>query len=205
MQTWDSFYPDVLPSVMGCPDPVMDQALLRASQDFFQRTHVWTHWLTPITTDSSTGYAIPLETTAELVKLQRATLQGRQITVTTPESLPADWQTSPSGIRHCVFTRDRKVVTLLPTMSTGEVLRMEATLKPSNSATGIGDEFFDLYVEAIAYGAKARILKLPGTPFHSPPLAMDCEEMFKQAIGTVAVQQFRAFSKAAPRQKIKTY
>lgn len=205
MKKWDSFYPDVLPSVMGCPDPVMNQALLRASQEFFRRTHVWTLWLDTIRTAGLAEYDIPLENNTEMVKLQRATLQGRQIPITAPEALPADWQTSPSGLRSCIFTRDRKVLTLLPITSTAELLRIEASLQPSNSAIGISDEFFDLYVETIAYGAKARILRLPGTEFHNPQYAMDCEEMFKQAIGTISIQQYRAFSSAAPRQKIKTF
>lgn len=205
MKTWDSFYPDVLPSVMGCPDPVMNHALLRAAQEFFRRTHVWTLWLDTIRTAGRAEYDIPLEDNTELVKLQRATLQGRQIAVIAPETLPADWKTSPSGLRSCVFTRDRKVLTLLPITSTAELLRIEASLQPSNSATGIPDEFFDLYVEAIAHGAKARIQRLAGTAFYNPQYAMDCEEMFKQAIGSIAIQQYRAFSSAAPRQKIKTF
>lgn len=205
MKSWDSFYPDVLPSVIGCPDQVMNQALLRAAQEFFRRTNVWTLWLDTIRTAAHAEYDIPLESKTELVKLQRATLQGRPLTVTTPEALPADWQTSPSGLRSCVFTRDRKVLTLLPITSTNEFLRIEASLQPSNSATGISDEFFDLYVEAIAHGALARIQRLPSAGFYNLQAAMDSDQLFKQAIGTVAIQQFRAFSSAAPRQKIKTF
>lgn len=205
MKAWDSFYPDVLPSVMGCPDPVMNQALLRASQEFFQRTHVWTQWLDTIRTAGRTDYEIPLEDKSELVKLQRATLGGRQIDITAPEDIPADWQTYPTATNRCLFTVDRKTLTMLPGTSINELLRIEATLKPSNSATGIADEFFDLYVEAIAHGAKDRILRLPGNVFYNPALADDSKAMFNQAISTIAFQKFRAFSKAAPRQKIKTF
>lgn len=205
MKAWSAFYADVLPSVIGCPSPVMDHNLRRAAQDFFQRCHVWTQWLDTLKTAGVAEYDIPLESQSELVKLQRATLNGRQIAVHTPESLPADWQTSPNSVRSGLFTRDLKTLVLFPPTSRAEVLRIEATLKPANDAAGVRDDFYDLYVEVIANGAKARIKRLSGTDFYNPAQAQECDEMVKEAIGRLSIQRFRAFSSAAPRQKIKTF
>lgn len=205
MKVWSAFYSDVLPSVIGCPGPVLDHNLLRAAQDFFQRCHVWTQWLDNINTVGIADYDLLLEPSSELVKLQRATLNGRTIEVTSPEALNADWQTSPGSVRSCVFTRDRKTLTLFPASSLDQLLRIEAALKPSNDATGVRDDFYDLYCEVIANGAKARIKRLSGTDFYNPAQAMECDEMVKEAIGRLNIQRFRAFSSAAPRRKIKTF
>lgn len=205
MKVWSEFYADVLPSVMGCPAPVMDHNLRRAAQNFFQRTHVWTQWLDSLKTSGTAEYNLPLEPLSELVKLQRATLNGREIAMLTPESLPADWQTSPNSVRSGLFTRDRKTLTLFPQTSTGQLLRIEATLMPANTAIGIRDDLFDLYVDVITNGAKARIKRLSGTEFFNPGQALECDQMVNDAVGRLNIQRFRAFSSAAPRQKIKTF
>lgn len=206
MKTWPAFYRDVLPEVLGCTDPGMDLALLRAAQRLFGRAHVWTVWLDNTSTASgATEYDIELEPGSELVKLQRATLDGRPIRLTTPESLPDDWKTSSAGIDACVFTRDSKTITLLPANTAGLVLRVEATLKPSNTATGIEDHFFDQYVEIIATGAKAGLMQQMGHPFSNPARAMDLERRFDDAVGGLAIRSFRAFSSALPRGRANTF
>lgn len=205
MKTWSEFYPDVLPSVMGCPSPVMDHNLRRSAQAFFERCHVWTQWLDDTRTSGAQEYDIALENQSELVKLQRATLAGRPILVTTPDALPDDWQSYPQGIGDCVFTRDRRTFTLLPWTSTGQVLRIEATLKPSNAAAGIRDDFFDLYVEPIAIGAKARIKALVGTEFYDPAAAQVLHDDFTRRVNTIEIQKFRGFSSSRPRARIKTF
>lgn len=205
MRAWSDFYPDVLPFVMGCPEPVLEHHLRRAAQEFFSSCHVWTRWLANITTTTAQDYPLNLEPLSELVKLQRATLAGRQVGITTPDALPADWQTYKQGIKDCIFTRDRKVISLITANPIGQLLRIEAVLKPSNAATGVQDEFYDQYADAIAMGAKARIKKMTGTTYYDPIEALALEASFKQAMATIGFAKFRGFSSSLPRARIRTF
>lgn len=207
MKAWSLFYPDVLPSVIGCPAPMLDHALLRAAQSFFTKSQVWKLWLDNVTTTLGvTDYDLELESNSELVKLERATLDGRPITVTTPEVLPADWQTSQLRISDCIFTVDRKTVTLLPTPTTaGLVLRIEAVLKPSNAATGIEDYLFDNYNDTIATVATAELLKKPGMPWTNMVLGQEIANLANDKVSAIAFQKWRAFSAALPRARVRTF
>lgn len=206
MKAWSEFYRDVLPEVTGCPEPSMNLALLRTAQQFFSRAHVWTVWLDNTTTIAdATEYDIELEPGSELVKMKRATLDGRPIRLTTPDSLPDDWKTNSAGIDTCVFTTDNKTITLLPANAAGLILRVEATLKPSNTATGVEDSYFDQYVDIIAMGAKARLMQQQGMSFSNPVRGLDLERQFDDAVSSLAIRKFRAFSAALPRGQVRTF
>jgi hypothetical protein len=204
MKTWSSFYSDVLPYVSGCPNPVMDHALRRAAQEFFSRAHVWRVWLETVMTHGLTEYDLPLEQHSELVKIERATLNGRTIHIIAREMIPADWQTNRSGFCDSIFTADRKLITMLPGASDGETLRIEAVLKPSNASAGVLDDHFDNYVEAISNGAKARLMMLPGVYFN-PEMAGYFKSAFDAEIAKIGIQEFRSFSSALPRARIQTF
>ena len=206
MKKWDQFFPDLLIDLPGCPNPTIEHALLRAAQQFFSGAHVWKIWLDNTATSLNvTQYDIALEPNSELVRLERATLDGRPIGIKVPESLPADWQTNTAGIADCIFTSDRKTLFLLPAKAAGLILRVEATLKPANSATGIEDDLFDQYADTIAMGAKARLMQQLGKPYTNMTDGATYEQRFMTAIKTIEFQRFRAFSSTSPRARVKTF
>lgn len=206
MKKWDQFFPDLLIDLPGCPNPTVERALVRAAQQFFSGAHVWKIWLDSTTTAANTTqYDLALDPNAELVRLERATLDGRPIAITTPDTLPADWQTNTAGIADCIFTTDRKTITLLPAKAAGLVLRVEATLKPANSATGIEDYLFDQYADTIAMGAKARLMQQPDKPYTHVTDGLNFEQRFIAAISSIDFQRGRAFSSALPRARVRTF
>lgn len=206
MKAWDQFHSDVLPSVIGCPVPMVDRALVRAAQTFCSKTQVWKVWLANILTiDATTEYLAVLPTTSEIVKLERATLDGRPIAVTTPETLPTDWKNYQSGISDCIFTSDRKTITLLPAKAAGLVLRIESVLKPSNAAIGIEDHLFDHYSDTIAMLATAELLTLPGAAWGNPVYGQALASLAKEEMATISFQKWRAFSSAKPRARIQPF
>lgn len=206
MKTWDYFLRDVLPDVPGCPEPVAEHALLRAAQAFCERTKVWKLWLDPIQTVAGImDYEIELEQRTELVQLVQATLDGRELDLRPYEILPADWRDNQAGLGPLVATPDRKNIVLLPAPTTEVFLRVEAILRPSNAAEGVEDFLFDLYVEPIALGAKARLMQQPGKPYSNPTEAAACESRFNSAMATLSVKKWRGFSSAMPRSRVKTF
>lgn len=206
MKAWSAFLPDVLQHVPGCPDPVAEHALLRAAQEFFETTRLWRLWLPDVTTVADqTNYILFLEPKSELVRLERATLNGRPIRTRTQDDLPADWQTYTQGIEDGVHTPDRKTLILLPAQDDDLVLKVEASMKPSNTATGIETDLFDQYVLQIAAGAVAMLKEHEDKSYSDAAGAATWRGKFDSHMGVADFQRFRGFSSARPRARVKTF
>ena len=202
MIVWEQFFPDLLPYVPGCAEPAAEHALRRSAQRFFSRTRVWTLWLDALSCNAGViEYDLNLESKSELVRLERATLAGRDIAVVAPEALPANWQDFPSQCGACIHSSNRQSVIVLPPPGEGALLNIEASLKPANTAVGVEQRFFDSYAEVIAKGARAYLMRQPGMPYSNPAEAQLLEQEFGDAMATIAMQRNRGFSSYRPRQR----
>lgn len=206
MKTWDQFFPDILVHVPGCPDPTVEHAVLRAAQEFLDTTRVWKIWLDDTATVADqTEYFLPLESNSELVRLERATLDGRQIDVRAEEDLPADWRSYPNTLSTGVHSTDRKTMVLLPAQQSGLVLMVQASLKPSETATGVENDLFDLYREAISAGAVARLKDEVDKPYTDGVGAQKWRGRFEGHMNTTSLRRARGFSSFRRRPQIKTF
>lgn len=201
MRPWADFHGDVIPYVIGCPVPSADHALRRSAQEFFERTRVWRVNLDPVITSTETEYDIELEPQSELVRIERGTIADRPLNVLNADSLPANFRSQPDCHRDSVFTTDRKVLQLANTPAIGEALKLEVSLKPSNTASGIQDFLFDQYVQVIAWGALSKLMLQPNADYVNPKLAMVNRQMFEEAMVNVNVANWRGFSSSRPRAK----
>lgn len=206
MRAWEEFMPDVLPEVPGCPEIEAEHAIKRAAQEFFKTTHVWRLWLDDVTTlADEIEYDIELEPESNLVRTMRATLDGREILCTTTAALPADWKTNTSGIRDCIHTVDRTTLILLPPPAADLILKVEASLSPSDHAGGVDDTVFDNHAEDIARGALARLMTKTGRPFTNPFAGQAKRKEFEDAMNVLAIQVQRGFSSTLPRARGRFY
>jgi hypothetical protein len=206
MTPWSDFLPYVLPSAPGCPDPVAEFNLRLAAQEFCARTRVWRETLPNIKALPARGigpHFMELPDDSEIVRIERATMDGRPIDVMPADALPTDWRQYPNTIRDCVFTLDRKEVFAVPAYEVTRVLSMEVSLKPSEAADGLSDELASLYKRDIAAGALEIILMLPA--FLNPALATVHGDKFKARIATTAIQVARGHSSFRPRARVRTF
>lgn len=201
--TWDQFYPDVLLWTPGCPDILMDQELRRTAREFFSRTLAWRAWLDPITVLAATrNYTLVLPVGAEVVRFERATSDGDKLALLSYRDIGIDVSVQEAD-EPGITSSDRKVVWLTKAVPAGVVIKMQATLKPSETAASIPDELFAQHAIAIAQGARARLMMLPDTPFFKPDLAAVAQAEFERAIGTEGAAAYRSNLAASPRASIK--
>ena len=85
---------------------------------------------------------------------------------------------------------------LVPAPDAGGTLTLKVALKPSPSATGIDDDIFNEYREAIVHGALARMMLSPKKPYSSPQLAPYHAQQFEIKAGQAGVRQARNYSRA---------
>jgi hypothetical protein len=193
------FYDDLMPLVPGCPMAMANKALLRAAQEWCEKTLCWRAWLDDVTTltDENT-YDFNVVAGQEVVQLLRATLDGQDILVMTPDSIPANWRTSTAwSDRTGIFTQDASSFVLVPTPAADLIVQTEVALRPTNTATGVEDAIFAAYANEIATGAAARLHAMPGKPYTYA--ASTARKEFQDAIATTASEVWHAFSRAPQR------
>lgn len=201
MKPWPAFYPYILIYLPGCPYPATDQALLLASMEFFDKSLAWREWLDPVTTSAGINeYDFEIGTGQEVVQLCAATKNDDDLPLVLPGTLAPDRQT-----QYCkpgIFTRNRRSFFLTESpVAAGASIKTEVSLKPSLLATGIPDELFAHYAQAIAFGAAGQVMTIPGQPFTNPVLAMDFRSRFYQGIKDAGMDAFLNFSRFRLRTK----
>lgn len=203
MRTWDYFYPDVLPEVMGCPEPTVDRALLRSAQEWFEKTRAWRVTMSAITTVADQQqYALNLPQHTILERLEAATLNAQDIEVDTVlNSTPEDIASNSNGCKR-VIANSNTTVLLLPAQAAGLPLVIVGDVRPSDDAinTGISDNSMASdYSEQIARGAVYRLLSLSDQPWTNPTKAAVARAEFTAAIAREKSRLWRSRSSNRPR------
>lgn len=203
MKLWSAMYPEVLVHVQGCPDPLLDQEILKAAREFFRRTRAWQLWLDPVTTSaSSRQYSLTLPTSSDVVSIDGATLNSFPVTLKGYAQTTADPEGSTNSEGQFLTTVDLLSVVLSQSVSTGDSLQVLASLMPSTGALGLDDGLFDRHRSAIAEGAIASLARIPG-PFQSSGVSAQARSLFEAAIASAAVDAWRGNTSSTPRARPK--
>lgn len=183
-KAWATWLPDLLPQLPDCPNIIVEHEVKRAAQTFFEKTRAWA-----VTLDSESvaagDYEIVLAASSgqEIVRVNQAWYDGVSLTPGSADYLAN--QTSDAWQLHqgtpTAFVQETpNVVRLYPipvnNSTTGLVVR--AAIKPSDSASGIPDELAAKYRDAIASGAKGRLMLYANKPWSNPELGMKHEGDF---------------------------
>lgn len=204
MAALTDFHSLIAPDVPGAPGVVISQAVLRTAIDFCDRAGIQIDDITvPVVAaarsavvDLPEGYAL-----ASVLKLRGA--DGRKLTST-------DRATAINGKRYELteppleyWVGGAKTLRFECVPSANETLTGLATLKPAATATAVPDVLLDDWADAIASGAKARLMQTPGKPWSSPELAAFHIGLYEKAISDarVAVQIAKGDANLAVRPR----
>lgn len=203
MSNWSFWFQEVLPHAPGAPDPMVEHAVGRAAREFFRRTRAWMEWLDPLTSDEATAQEqdFELPTRTEVVRIERATRNGSWLEVRSYREHDADW--TRYGAAAELVSRDLRVLTLTGSWASGDQVQVQVSLMPATDATGIPDDLARRYLEAIAEGAKARLLLTASTPFYDRAEGRAAAARFEQAIGAHAVDAWRGHTNNTPRATVR--
>ena len=202
MATWDLWFPDVLVHAPAAPDPLVRQALCRAAREFFRRTKAWTEWLDPEQTlaGQRQEYMFMVPAGSQIVRIERATVDGKPVGVRSFRQLQADWTKHDDGER-AVISSNLVEFTLAGAFSDGEQIQVQVSLMPTPTATGIPDHLANRYLEPIASGALSILLATPDTPFFKPDLASVYAAMFERVINDAAADEYLGHTNNVPRKR----
>ena len=191
-----NFHPFVATEVIGCPYPTLDQALLLTAIEFCRETKAWTESQDPIILiEGVNEYEIDVPTGAYVQtvrdvwigshRLQPVTMSGLQ------NAMP-DWL-SAKGSEPSYYNMAGELTLLrvypTPTAVTGQAMVVRASYVPTMSATSLPDFLGQRHLDAIASGAKARLMAMPGVPWTNTELSIYYRANFDKAILNTRIEE----------------
>lgn len=202
MATWDQWLPELQLCAANAPVPLIHQCLNRAARTFLRETRLWQEWLEPV---DVTGvplqeYTFELPQGAELLRLERATVDGRPLDVVNARDLPSDPWRHAQGGAYLVST-DLNNFTVVVHGNGG--VQVYVSLVPSLRATGIPDHLAGNHHEAIREGAKAELLNIPGTQFAAPDQAAVALAYFRQACDRGVTEVWRSSTGRTSKGRVR--
>lgn len=184
MTNLDQFFRRVSHVARGCPTAVLTESVLQAAEDFCERTWLWLDELDPVQTlDGQTEYTFAAPSHAAILAIKSLAIDAN----------PASFTSS---------TRNRIQLTVDP--GGGKVLVAKAALKPSRTAKALPDFLYTEWQDAIAAGARFKLLDMHGTEWFQPQLASQYRMEFERhwvprARVEVAHRQGRPLTVTKPR------
>lgn len=160
MKSWEEFHPRVMPYVIGCPVPMVNQALIDASREFCLVSKAWRQTddfpafdgLDVLDFDNPTG--------SEVVQVIRASVNRKPLKILNGAAIP-EFEDSVGERDAALYRVSEREYRILPQPSAGQTISITLALRPTQSGTGIGDDVFNKHVAAIAAGARAILQRMP--------------------------------------------
>lgn len=187
------FLPYVLPHAMKVPEPVAEFNLRLAAIEFCERTRCWRHAVSVAVSSNNQTLVAPAFTTIH--QFEEATHDGRLLIPTQYTSLPPEVLSGElaTGLPTWISQTEPGQVTIHPYLE--GTLRLTVFLKPRHGTQFGADATNPLrdalnivpafmlsqHAEALACGALARILAIPGKPWSDPQRAMYHKAEFDKA------------------------
>ena len=204
MASWDNWMPELVLAAPTAPVPLIHQCLNRAARAFLRPTRAWQEWLEPTETTGTpfTEYTFELPQGAELLRLERATMNGRPLEISNARDLPADpWQHARKGLAYLVST-DLRNFTVGAHGDSGQA-QAYVSLIPSIRGATVPDSVASLYHEAIREGAKAELLNTSGTDYYKPDQAAVSLAFFQRAVDDATTDVWRSQTGRLSRGSVK--
>jgi hypothetical protein len=210
------FFPFVLPSVLGCPDPTLLQAIRSACVDFCTTT-LMVQELVPLSVATgSQDYEVDVPSQMQLVKVLGVFLEDTWLEPVSVESvrkgvaLRGDVgsaqasHSTPTAYFQKTPTTPEISLYPLPIVDITEGLTVRAAFAPTRSATSVDNTLYDHWVEAIAAGALSRLMALPGQPYTNPAEAAAMRAQFSAATRSASILartgRIAASSRVSPKR-----
>lgn len=197
----DELIPRVRTYARAVPDPTAIRAIIVATQELCQRTHIWKENDT-ITITDPTGESITVSQDARVIAIYQAFLDDMELKPATETQLDAinptwsfDTDINEASARYIVAPAPDLIRIWPPQAGT---LKARFVLEPTEAAETLPD-LLRAHAETIALGASANAMMMPRTDFFNPDLASVNAGRFRDAIDTLMMRNFRSTVRARPR------
>jgi hypothetical protein len=193
MSAYTAFLNDVMPDVPGCTVELATHAIKNSCIEFCEKTLILQRDHDPVTVVAGiVDYDFEPPAGQLVTRIMRAWYKTTELTPLAPDDVnrPEVYNRLFTGANvdrldpGYILQKDERTFSLypIPVSTVANALTMRVAYKPSRSSTTVEDVIYEDYSEAIAKGAKARLMMSPGKPYTNPQLAAAELELFRQAM-----------------------
>lgn len=194
--TPSQLYSRILPHVPGCPEPLVDQAVIDTAIDFAQRTQIVFTISRPVPlVDGRSTYSVYGDYGLEPDLIRGVFVGARELVLASSlaalHDLMPGWATAESSeptAYSCFGDAGSITVYPKPLNSSGAVMRINATWAPTMDATSIPDELGRGYFLELIDGAKAKLMMMEGRKWSNPVLAGVAEKKYEDGLALVRIK-----------------
>jgi hypothetical protein len=182
---WTDFLPHVLPSVVGCSEPLALDHIVQAARVFARKTLCWNYQLPQITSiDQQATYTLPLGIGEELVKVTRCLVDDDLYTPAVG-SLGRQYINDGSCSREIAYVEKPNLLTISPVVAAGLAIVVDVAVQPSSDQSGEWPDDLEEFAKDIAAGAISTLCALPKTTWQDLETASAQAMVFRDRIATV--------------------
>ncbi|MGH1372983.1 MAG: hypothetical protein ACRBBW_13165 [Cellvibrionaceae bacterium] len=180
------FRSEVLTDVSGVPGSLIDRHILRAAIEFCDYTLTWREKFIQTTDEGVMQCLLTPDEGSRVVTVLYVGDDGVKVAPATESRLDdtmTGWRDADndSASAQYYFLEDRETLSLVLTPDAERSVEVVACLKPTQDATELHDDLYEDHIEALGYGAKARLFAMPAKPWSNPELAMYFKKQFEDA------------------------
>lgn len=200
--------PYILPEVPDAPSVTVEQAIMRAANDFCWETGVWSEIQDPIAVqDDINEYDLDTPSGAQIVTVKSIWMVNRELVPVTMERLQElipNWQEAKgSDPAYYNSATDYSTVRIypIPFGANGAKMTIRAIYAPDQFGTYLPKFLVDKFLDEILAGAKARLMQMPGKSWSNPQLALFNQSLFTD--GVTKAKVFIAHDKVAGSVRVR--
>jgi len=182
MKTLESFLPEILPDVPGCPSDMAIRALRNTIVEFCEKSLIHQETLDAITVyENTTDYDLEPPKNYRVQKIMKVWYLGQELEALAPDGigLPDAYRTGIAGYTASkgppagYTQKDVDTFTILPIpdQKYASSLTMRVALVPLRTVTEVADFLFEIWGETLGFGTKARLMLTPGKPYSNTEAA----------------------------------
>lgn len=197
MRQFSDLFPLIVPHVPGAPEPLIRAHCALAARQLCSNLRCWSEWLEPVQAQApGTEYDLEAPLGAHVILVEAVTVNGRDGCLAAWRTYKADPALAGGDL---VVPVSHTVFRLGGSVPPGAEIRIRVVLEPTRDAMGVPDHVLDLYGEAIADGAIASMMMLPGQPFSNLQMAGVHAGAFAAAVTSAHPREWRSRTNVTPR------
>lgn len=189
MRLWEDFHPRVMPYAIGCPNPMVNQALTDAAREFCLTSKAWQQTEEFTATAGVDPLDFVHETGSEVVQVLHARVDGLPIRVLDDLQLPAP-EAESGTCPQTLYRIGEEQYRILPALNAGQTVSITLALRPTENGTGVGDLVFSRHTEGIAAGARSILQRMPRQPWSDLGQAQIDRAIFDREMSWAANRTF---------------
>lgn len=200
MKTLTDFLPEVMPSVPGCPQPMVINAIRNSVIEFQERSGLSEQTIPITLVPDLADYMLTPAAGTTLRELLRGDLDSQPVYPATEADLDSDnaaWRFAIGTPTRMLVKNGLLKVTPIPQLAGTLNTVFVDTL--TRTATDVDDVLIDEWMETIASGALRRLLAMPGVAWSNPDLSMYHKGVFDTDVCNARIERDKAGTNASIR------